>query len=135
MPTITEVIASLSGADRARKKSEELVSRLAAQVVRYTYTYNGVDIKIESAPEFVNGCLSVNVSASTGSGKNKVQLPVDNPYLFFNPPILIVTTPPVFGPDGHVLTGSVHTENPLEALKTMLGDAVLLQARRMGWAG
>ena len=142
MPTITEIIASLTDpGERARRKAQELVTRLASQVVGAKYTYGGVTVTVTSAPTYVSGLLSVTVTAK--DSQNRV-VPVDNPYQFYNPPVSVVVTPAVWGteplPSGHgtrvvVVTPAVTEERPLDALKAMLGDAVILKARQLGWTG
>lgn len=56
-------------------------------------------------------------------------LPVDNPYVFYNPPLGIV-----IGWEGDG-TPIIDSTEPLQAAKAMVYDAVTLRARQLGWSG
>jgi len=152
---ISEVIADIQDpAERARKKAEELALRfgearslrrrdglLSASATEmpnsYVYGDEQIQINILSGPSFDNGLLSFTAEAFSSLGD---ALPVDNPYQFFNPPIMVVVTPAVIAedPTTHlmvVVTPPVSVEDPVEAMKIMLGEAVLSVAHQNGWSG
>lgn len=117
---------------RGRLKAQRLVE--ASPSLSRPFQYQGVQITILDGPKLAGDLVAVTVSARQG----RTLLPVDNPYLFVNPPILV--------PDGtyrevvdpateQVYQVPNHKENLTAALQAMIGDAVLATARRRGWRG
>lgn len=107
-----------SRSTRARYKAQQVRQ---ANRSRRQFSYNDIDIEITRGPEVVDGVLRVELRASR-DGK---PLPVDNPYLFVNPPTKV--------PDGTWRKETVDgkerdipnmREDPGEAFRVMIGQAV-----------
>lgn len=81
----------------------------------FSFTKDGVTIDVHDV-RFGNPFLVVEVSAHDANG----DLPVSNPYMFANPPVLV--------PDG-----SFFRRDEREALKQIVYDAVVGWARSNGW--
>lgn len=76
---IESAIKSRSRSERAGYKARQLRQ---ANGSRREFSYNGIDITITAGPDVQNGVLVVEIQAS----RDGTPLPVDNPYLFVNPP-------------------------------------------------
>lgn len=106
--SITTELQSIPREQWAGYKAERLV-QLVTPFMPYTYTLNGVTIAV-SGVSLERGMFRIDVaSASTIVGPIRL----NGPYYFQNPPVLV--------PDGN----GGFAENPLEAAKQMLYEAVL----------
>lgn len=89
----------------------------AAFIGSSTFIYKGIRLTV-SKVEIVRGdVLSCRVAASDTRGT----LPLDNPYEFVNPPVMVTKS------------GRGLVEDPKIAFQRALGDVVLYVARREGW--
>lgn len=81
--------------------------------------------------------VGMTIAASDMNGP----LPTDNPYVFYNPPLGVVVTPPVveWDTDTHtwvvVTPAVIDSSEPLQAAKAMVYDIVTIRARQLGWGG
>lgn len=106
----------------------------ATGVGPFSFSLNGINFSVQNVQAIDNRVICSGVTAWTGTGSKRVYLPVDNPYIFVNPPLLIpdggTTIDPTTG-----LTVATFTRNDLAAAKQILYDAVTNVARRLGWIG
>ncbi len=111
---ISNLIKDLPVHKRGEIKAQEM-----AKVDLQDFSLNGVEVKILEAPQEVNGCLSVSVSAKRGG----VDLKVDNPIYFQNPPIMVHngTFYQEYDPiAGGVVDKKNFVEDPEQALKEII---------------
>lgn len=85
-----------------------------------TLSVSGVSIEVTGCLAYGPAVYLTVVAAWTGAGANRVYLPLDNPYIFVNPPL---------SADGGA------TRNDLAAARQMVYESVTSAARRMGWTG
>ena len=113
----------------AEEKVAAIVAALGGRTV--SFGLNGVNIVVSDigampgAPQ----CLRYTATASTGAGKNKVQLPVDTDYVICNPPLQV--------PDGGYdeKGRKTYLRNDVAALKQIVYDQITGYARAHGWVG
>lgn len=98
------------------------------------YTYQGIVFAVSNC-RVVGPTVWVDIIAWTGTGKNKVYLPVDDHYGFTNPPLGVPDggTRDVLGPDGRHYTVATFTRNDLAAAQSIVYDRVTWYALRHGW--
>lgn len=111
---IEQSLAGKTPSERARIKAEYLSSLKTGS---YSFQRNGIRFTLSNW-SYDNGVFSVHVTASDDNGA----LPTDNPYGFVNPPIK-VPNGTFRVEDGQEVENT--EENPLEALKQMVYDAVV----------
>lgn len=101
---------------------EERAAAIAAAVGPnpIQYTFNGIVFNVSDC-HAVGSAVYVTVSAWTGTGAKKSYLPVDNPYIFVNPPLQV--------PDGQ----GGYARNDIAAAQQIVYDTVVAVAQRMGW--
>lgn len=102
---------------------------------RVTFALGGVTFVIEDPYLTPDGKgIGVTLSASTGTGPSRVDLPTDNPYQFFNPPLGVVTQQATYDANGNEITPRVvDSSDVLNAAKEMVYEAVTLRAKQLGW--
>jgi hypothetical protein len=115
---------------------EERATAIGAQfpVNGIQYTYLGIVFAVSNC--VVTGpTVWVTVSAWTGTGKNRVYLPVDDRYGFTNPPLMVPDggTQVITDPRGNPITVKTYTRSDLAAAQQMVYDAVTGYARAHGW--
>lgn len=78
--------------------------------------------------------ISAIVTAWTGNGADAAPLPVDNPVILVNPPVMVPDggTTIEAGPDGPVTVPTARFD-PLAAYEDSLAITVLQVARDLGW--
>ena len=100
-----------------------------------TYTYQGIVFAVSGC--VVSGpTVQVSVLAWTGTGKNKVFLPLgDGIFRFVTPPLMVLDggTEVVTPPHGHPYTRATFSRNDLAAAQQIVYDAVTACARAHGW--
>jgi len=103
---------------------------------------NGIQYSFGGIVFAVSGCVvtgptvQVNVVAWTGTGKNKVYLPLDDGiFQFVNPPLMVPDggTEVVTDPSGNPHTRATFARNDLAAAQQIVYDAVVGCAVALGW--
>jgi hypothetical protein len=129
-PAPGPIETSLAGKTSTQRATMKATAIRSAKGAGYSYTLDGITITLTGAPVLVaNGTgVSLTLSATSPTGP----LPLDNPYIFINPPVKV--------PNGtwRVVNGvdrENYKEDIVEALQRMVLDAVLLFARQRGWQG
>lgn len=98
-------------------------------------TFSATDI------ELVGDALHATIAASDAGGPLPLGatngLPKANPFMFFNPPLKVPdgTTGPLTDMRGRTREAANFREAPLEALRRVVEDVVLVAARARGWSG
>lgn len=129
---IERALVKLPEGERAAYKAQ-LVSGL--KVGSYTFTREGVTITASNwraeGPRF-----QVTIAANDDRGA----IPVDNPYVFLNPPVKIplgtwskVLVQPDPEVPGQMMDVPNYIEDPLAAIEIELVRVVIRQAKRVGW--
>lgn len=122
---------------QAAHKARRIVERFAQlrqgdpKGARHLIRKDDLEVEIVEGPDLVDGLVRVVIRASKG-GK---ELPVDNPYFFANPPVLVhdgtfeETTDPVTGRSVRVPNLK---EDPEAAFEEAVASAALAVARMRG---
>jgi hypothetical protein len=143
-PGKVERAMARAGNERAkRERRHQLVAEAAASLDTWTaddVTFTVMHTPAHYAPQVAaNGCVSVYVLALTADGE--VIPGLDNPYLFDRPPIKVTDgtwrKETVTQPDGATVDVDVPNmvEDPAGALRQVITQVVLSQARLHGWVG
>lgn len=117
---VGRALARFANDPRARGNAKALALAEAAKTLR-AFAYKDLLIFVLEPPSVVpmaNGHIALSVVV--GATRNGIAVPVDNPYLFVNPPTLV---PSQAAPDEMV-------EDLEEAFRQMVGDAVRIVGTR-----
>ena len=121
---------SLAGKTSAERASIKASALSTAKGTGYTFTLDGILVTLTAPPTITAGGKGVSFTLS--ASKAGVPLPLENPYVFVNPPVK------VHNDTWRVVDGNDYknyAEDVVAALQRMILDAVLLIARRKGWVG
>jgi len=116
---------------------EERAAYIGAQfpVNGITYTYEGIRFNVQNC--VVTGpMVQVDITAWTGSGGNRRDLPLgDGVFRFVNPPLMVADsgTEVITDHRGEQFTRKTFVRNDLLAAQQMVYDAVVACATRLGW--
>ena len=74
------------------------------------------------------------IGATITAEDSRGPLPTDNPYIFVNPPLGVVTQQAVYDDEWNLITPRiVDTSEVIAAAKIMVYDAVVSRALQLGW--
>jgi len=136
-PAAGAIETALSRLDvRERSIARALHFRNAAETIwkgEKSFDLDGVRVEFTAPPKMDGNRVTFYVRAFIG----RRELPVDNPYIFVNPPTMVPDgtwrkEPAERGEERDVQN---FRESPDEALKAVLMDAVRGKARKLGWRG
>ena len=79
---IKDLLTNKSRKEKATVKAQEL-----AKENLDSFTIRGIEVDIEEQPVYEQDCVKIVIKAKKGAD----ELAVDNPYYFYNPPVLVPT--------------------------------------------
>lgn len=116
---------------------EERAAYIGAQIAGRTLTFSRGGINFRVTNGTVSGpAVRVEVTAWTGAGGNRVDLPVgDGVFVFVNPPLMVPDggTETITDPHGEQITRPSFVRDDINAAKQIVYDAVTTCARSLGW--
>lgn len=130
-PSPGPIEQSLTGkaySERAVIKTSAI--RNVIKVAGYSFLLDGIAVTVLEVPTIASGGLGISfVFSATKDGQ---PLPMDNPYLFINPPIKTFDGTWRIEDAKEVRN---YSEDVLASAKRIVVDAIVLRARQLGWTG
>lgn len=128
-PAPGPIETSLAGRTRLQRMLLRAQAHQNLPMAGAQFVLDGIQIQLTGDMRpFADGRgIELDLRARDANG----ELPVDNPYRFLNPPVKVGNGTWRVLPDSTEVENT--EENPREALKRIIVDAVKLRARQLGW--